>query len=340
MKSSNSDVFSEHNEELRLAYLENLLSPDDNSKFEEHLKTCPDCAKQVGDLSVWISLLKSNKDALCPEEWQLFDYACGREDTTGAMASHLNLCSSCRNTVETFAASAPQKGMPNALWKKMTRLEGDQFPKERGASYAWLYEFWDQLANLFSPPLALAGAVAAAVLVVVLLYPHTTSGPFLGLSTVAWAPDQATSNLMGGYEAAPGGVTKKNRLAIIVYFKGFKHKPEAEQIDALYRLLDPGREVRIHYEVVSPSQIKNAVESAGMAEGGKEEILRVLRDKLSVSHAVIMELSEKENRFTIHARLTDTASGNVVREHTVADMPAASLSEQTGAASDSVLKTK
>jgi len=340
MKTPNSDTPTEHIEELRLSYLEDLLSTEERSKFEEHLKQCPDCAKETEDMSRWVALLKGNKDALCPEEWELFDYACGREDSTGLVASHLDLCSSCRESVEAFRTLSPREGVPEGLWGRMTRLDEPPVSEPAGISYSWLYALWDQLAEFFSTPLVLAGAVAAAILVVVLLHPQTTSGPFLGLSTVAWAPDHATSNLMGGSESAPKEVAEKKRLAIIVYFKGFSHKPAAEQIDAFYRILDPAREVRIHYEVVSPSQIKEAVESAGMTESGKEQILRVLRDKLSVSRALVMELSEKGNRFTIHAWLTDTASGTVVREHKIADVPETSLSEEMEGASDSVLRTK
>ncbi len=58
MRSSNSDISDEHFEELRLPYLENLLSPDESSKFEEHLKNCADCEKEIRELSDWISLLK------------------------------------------------------------------------------------------------------------------------------------------------------------------------------------------------------------------------------------------------------------------------------------------
>ncbi len=116
---------------------------------------------------------------------------------------------------------------------------------------------------------------------------------------------------MGGSEAAPKGVAKENRLAIILYFKDFTHKPGAERIDALYRLLDPGKDVRLHYDVVSPSQVKLAVQGAGTKEYQEKAILRALRDKLSVSRVLVMELSQKGDRFTIHAWLKDAANGSV-----------------------------
>jgi hypothetical protein len=338
MKISNSDVLSEHIEELRLAYLEDLLPPDERSKFEEHLKLCPDCAKQTEDMSSWIALVKTNKDALCPEEWELFECARGEKVISGVLASHMEHCPSCRASAEAFRKLAPKEGVSDVLWERMTRLDERPAQEMTGVRFAWIYRLWEKLADLFSPPLALAGAVAAAILVVVLLYPSDQSGRLLGLSSVTWAP--GLSNLMGGPEAAPTGVTPKDRLAIIVYFKDFRRKPDSERIDSLYRLLDPGREVRLHYDVVSPSEVKRAVESSGMKKAGKDEVLRVLRDKLSVSGVLVMELSDEGDRFRIRTWLMDTATGTVVREREISDVREANLSEEIESASESVLKSR
>jgi hypothetical protein len=341
MSNSNSHISNGHVEEWQLAYLEDLLSPDEISRFERHLEQCADCAKQLEEMSGWISLLKSNKAALCPEESELFDYACGRKDATGVLASHLVLCSSCRNTLESFEACTHQGRMPDALWKKMTRLDKPPARETTRIRYARLYGLWEQLLDLFSPPLALAGAVAVGILAVVLLVPFfSTSGPFLGLSSVAWAPDSSVSNLMGVPGAAPPEMTRKERLAVIIYFENFGRKPDRERIDDFYRLLDPGRDVRLHYDVVSPCQIKEAVESAGMKGDGREEILHVLKDKLSVSRTVILELSQKRGLFSVDASLTDNATGAVVGRRKISHVREARLSEELEAAADSVLKTK
>jgi hypothetical protein len=340
MKISNSDAFNEHIEELRLAYLEGLLPPEERSKFEEHLKQCPDCAKQTEDMFRWIALVKTNKDALCPEEWELFDYACGRRNFTDALASHMGHCPSCRKSVEEFRAPAPKESVSEALWERMTLLDERPARESSGIRDTRIYRLWEQLANLFSPPLALAGAMAAAILVVVLLYPSGPSGPLLGLSSVAWTPDHAFSNLMGEPAGHPTDIAGKERLAAVIYFRDFKRKPEGERIDSLYRLLDPGREVRLHYNVVSPSQVKEALERSGMNKGAKDEVLRVLRDKLSVSRALVMELSEEGDRFRIHAWLMDTEVGTVVRESEIPDVRKANLSEEMEAASESVLKPR
>lgn len=338
MKTSNSNASNEHIEELRLAYLEGLLPPEERSKFEEHLKLCPDCAKQTEDMSSWITLVKTNKDALCPGEWELFDYARGWQDISGVLASHIEHCPSCCKSLEAFKKLAPNEGISDVLWERMTRLDERPAQEMTGVRFAWIYRLWEQLADLFSPPFALAGAVAAAVLVMVLLYPSGESGRLLGLSSVTWAP--GLSNLMGGPEAAPTGVTPKDRLAIILYFKDFRRKPDSERIDSLYRLLDPGREVRLHYDVVPPSEVKGAVESAGMKKAGKDEVLRVLREKLSVTRALVMELSDEGDRFGIRTWLMDTAAGTVVREREIADVREANLPEEMEAVSESVLKPR
>ncbi len=181
MTNSSSDVSHEHVEEWRLAYLEDLLSPDERSRFEEHIEQCHDCAKQVEDMSRWVALLKDNRDAFCPEQWELFDYARESQDVTSVWASHLGHCPACRKTITAFRTLAPQRGVPDALWEKMTRLQETPARQTPGFVHRWLYRWWEQLTAFLSPPLTLAGAVAAAILVVVFLYPYPASGPFLGL---------------------------------------------------------------------------------------------------------------------------------------------------------------
>ena len=185
----------------------------------------------------------------------------------------------------------------------------------------------------------MAGAVAAVVLVVVFLHPFATSGPVLGLSTVTWAPDHAL-DLMGERGPGPKSIAPKKRLAIMLYFEDVKPKPGAQEIDALYRLLDPGRVVRRRYEVVSPSQVKEAVEREGMTQGGKQEILHLLHTKLGVQSALIMALSQRRDRFTIRASLTDTETGKVTNERKIPDVKRANLSQEVEAAAESVLKSK
>ena len=337
MNNSNSHVTNKHIDEWSLAYLEDVLSPDERTQVEEHLKQCQSCARETEDMSQWVMFLNNNRQALCPEEWELFDYARGGRDVTGLLASHLSHCPTCRETVEAFRVPAPAKGVPNALWRRMTRSQETRAKETAGIDLSWLNRLWEQITSAFTPPLAMAGAVAVAALLVVILYP-ATPGPFLGLSTVRWAPDHESMALMGEPERITKGIGKQQRLATIVYFKHFKRKPDSDRINAVYRLLEPGRRTRLQYDVVSPSQVKEALERARIKGGAETEVLPILRDKLSVSRALIVVLSEKGDLFSIQARLTDTATGKVLQEHKIADVRAGSLAEEVEAASESVLK--
>ncbi len=340
MKNSDSDPFDQHIDELRLAYSENLLSPAERSKFEEHLNKCPDCVKKMADWTNWIDIVKTNKHALCPEGWELFDYVGGAEDASAILASHVDHCESCRDTVEAFRKPARKEGVPDALWDKMTRLHAQSFTEPKSVVGTWIGALLDQISDFFRLRLVLAGAVAAAILVAVIMYPTGTSGPLLGLSTVSWGPSHSI-NLMGPPNVlVPKAGAKKDRLAIIIYFVNFKSKPEGKRIDSFYRLLAPGKDVLLRYDVVSPSEVKAAFESSGLKGGGKDEVLRVVRDKLSVSQALIMELSQKGDRFSIRAELMNAVSGNVIRERGITDISEADLPEQAEAASESVMKSK
>ncbi len=65
-----------------------------------------------------MALLKCNKDALCPEEWELFDYARGGREVTGAVASHVNRCPSCQKSLEVQKLVSTE-GVSDALWDRM-----------------------------------------------------------------------------------------------------------------------------------------------------------------------------------------------------------------------------
>ena len=77
-----------------------------------------------------------------------------------------------------------------------------------------------------------------------------------------------------------------------------------------------------------------------MTQGGKQEILHLLHTKLGVQSALIMALSQRRDRFTIRASLTDTETGKVTNERKIPDVKRANLSQEVEAAAESVLKSK
>lgn len=340
MKISDSDNLGEHIDDLRLAYSENLLSAEERVKFEEHLQKCQDCAKKMTDLTKWMDTVKSNKHAFCPEEWELFDYARCVGGASGILDSHVDNCPSCRKTVEAFRELAHNEGVPEELWQRMTGIHEQPRTAPLALVRTWFHSLLDQFSDFLRPRFVFAAAVAAAILVAVLIFPTGTSGPVLGLSSVHWGPSHPL-NLMGRPErAVPKGAPKKERLAIVLYFNDFKSQPDQERIDSFYKMLDPGRDVRLSYDLVSPSDVKEALESAGSKEGGKNEVLRVVRDKLFVTQMLIMEISEKADRFGIKVELMDAKAGTLIRGRELVDIREADLAEQVEAASESVLTVK
>jgi anti-sigma factor RsiW len=338
MKDSKSDVSRKHIDELCLAYVEDVLSPEERGPIEQHLESCPACAKQTEDMSSWLAFVKHNKHALCPEEWELFDYAQCNRDVAGFLEAHLEACSECRLRVQEYRSETAGHGVPEELWENMTH--SSKAPEEASAEpgTSWFHRLREIFTHSFAPPLALAGAVAAAVLLVVLVYRSGPSGPFLGLSSISWAPNRTGMTLMGEPEAGSQAAEKRPRLASVVYFKDVPQPPDPDQIDATYRLLDPGRVVRSHYDVVQPSHVKEALQAAGITKGNVTEVLRILRERLSVDRVMVMTLSEQGARFTIQARLMDTATGKVMREHKMVGVPTSRLSEDVETASEAVLR--
>ena len=115
-------LLDDHVDDLRLPYLEGLLSPEEKASFEDHLDQCPACKSKLEEMSRWASVLGENAHEMCPDAWELFDYVRSGKDLRGTISSHVETCHLCSTDVESFRKEISAEAVPEALWKKMQNL--------------------------------------------------------------------------------------------------------------------------------------------------------------------------------------------------------------------------
>ncbi|MBI4961754.1 MAG: zf-HC2 domain-containing protein [Desulfomonile tiedjei] len=318
---------SDHIDDLRLPYLEGLLSPEERASFEDHVRDCSDCKSKLEETRRWTSLLEKNTQAMCPEPWEIFDQVQMGKDPLGIISSHLNKCHSCNEIAESFRADLHERGVPTTLWARMQGLAGDR-SEDRPArsSFLWFTELLDRLQDLFRPVALVPAAVAVALLCVVIFYPTQSIHRTMALSSVAWAPGPSDLRIMG--KVPPEGMptdAQKERLAVVVLLTNFKHPPDQNRIDAFYRSLEPPIDVRERYDVVSPSDLERAVGPDRLKALDDKAIAAEMSSKLGISRLLVLEIVQSGERFGIVARFTDTTTGDIVREEDSRDLTEAQL---------------
>ena len=171
----------------------------------------------------------------------------------------------------------------------------------------------DWLSPLTHIPVTALATAAAAVLLLVVLIPHGVEEPFIGVSSEKWEKPQIT--LM-----APKSVTKKPikeaevskpRLAVLLYFKGFKKRPSQQQIDALYKAARPKGPGADRFDIVSPEKVGEAIAAAKETSAGIDRALELLKDRLNVTRAVVVTITPKGDAFLVESAFQDLDTGKV-----------------------------
>jgi len=309
-----TDQLSNHHmDDLRLPYLEGLLSSEERSNFEAHLRKCHACTSKLEEMSRWVSTFKDSAPEMCPEGWELFDYVHSGEDPGGIMQSHLKTCASCRADVESFKAYTAEHVIPDDLWQKMKNSSGKQsVDRAVERSYQWISDTVDKVMDLFRPAVLVPLTVAAALFIIVLLHPSGPAPIQVALSSVNWGPEPSALNIMG--DEAPTGLppeAKPERLGVVIFFSNVKQIPDQNHIDSFYRALEPPRNLRDRYHVVSPMELKRGAGEDLLKAADDKALIAAMRSRLSISKALVIEIVPRGDRYGIMARLIDTGTGRV-----------------------------
>jgi uncharacterized protein with PIN domain len=330
MEIMKDQVPDDHVDDLRLPYLEGLLNPEERANFEHHLDQCPACKSKLEEMSRWTSVLRDNAREMCPESWELFDYVRTGKDLRGTISSHAETCPLCSTDVESFRKEISAEAVPEALWKKMQTLSGTRVADRLyGSASQWLLEKLGSLMDLFRPTILVPAAVAVTILLVVFLYPTGPVPTMVALSSVKWGPGPSALNLMGTEkDSILPSEAKKELLGVVILFSNLKQPPDQNLTDSLYRAVEPPKDVRDRYNVVSPDEIRQVAGKDLLNAPDEESLVKVMRSKLKISKAFVIEIVPSGNRYGIVARLINTDTGAATekwdsRNLTEAELPAA-----------------
>ncbi|MFH1116162.1 MAG: zf-HC2 domain-containing protein [Pseudomonadota bacterium] len=339
MKTLDEELSAKHIRDFRVAYLENLLTPEEMSAVEKHVQICDECRTELESMKQWENMLRTNKDSMCPEPWDLFEYVRSGQDPGGTLGAHVDQCALCRSDAMAFAAEPQQKGVPSDLWEKIAGLSADRVEQARPAGRE---TYLGRLAASWSSFLRVAvPAVAAAAILFMVVFHHSADRsmlPVVGLSPVQWDMKAVGSGDMAPVPKAI--VPKKERLAIVLLFQGFDKTPPPARIDSLYLALKPTEGLLGRYTAVSPLEVKKSMEENRVKGPDREDLCRMLHDKLRVDRVVLLTIDKHGTSFTIEAALTDPADLKTIRRRDVKSVSEAQLAAELKDAALSVLEIR
>ncbi len=339
MKTLDQELSEKHIGDLRLAYLENLLTPEEMAAVERHIQICAECRKELEDLKQWENTLRTNKNSMCPEPWELFDYVRTGQDPHGTLRAHVDECALCRSDAAAFEVEPHRKGVPSELWEKIAGLSAEHEKQAKPTVWeTYLRRLAASWSGIFR--VAVPAAAAAAILFMVVLHFPTDRGmpPEVGLSSVQWGVKLMAPGEMPPVAKAIG--PKRERLAIVLLFQGFDRTPSQTRIDSLYRSLKPTKGLLRRYTLISPLEVKQSVIENRLEVLKRDDLCKMLNDKLRATRVVLLTIYKHGTSFDIEAKLTDPTTLKTLRSHDVSSVSEARLASELKDASLSVLESR
>ncbi|MFH1113784.1 MAG: zf-HC2 domain-containing protein [Pseudomonadota bacterium] len=309
MKHTNDPESLERFRGLQVLYVEDLLNSREKSEFEEHVRSCPRCTREIEDLKSWYTRLTTDKDVFCPEPWELYEHIRRDDGSKGHVTSHGESCPLCGEVVGALRSSPAETRVPDELWAKMEPLLPQRVPARSSTRLAlWLDGFLQMAADTFRSPALAFGTVAAVALLVVITYTHLYRPGIPDLipmlSSTPWG---LGLNMMG--EARP-------RLAVVPFFRTSGKAPNQAQVDGLFRAMSPPKEATERFEIIEPAQLKAEAAAGTVRLADRSDMLKDLASNLEVSLVALLTISQTADGFTIEAQLIDAETGKVRRAET------------------------
>jgi hypothetical protein len=150
----------------------------------------------------------------------------------------------------------------------------------------------------------------------------------VALSSVKWGPEPSALNLMGSdKDSILPSEANKELLGVVIRFSKVKQTPDKNLIDSLYRAVEPPKNVRDRYSLVSPDEIRQVAGKDLLNARDEESLVKVMRSKLKISKAFVIEIVPSGDRYGVVARLINTDTGAATEKwdswnSTEAELPA------------------
>lgn len=317
MKSPEPPQQSEHPDELLLAYLEDALSPEQKLQVDRHVSSCERCSSELQELGGITAALKNNRQVFCPDSSVIHEFVETGRDPEGAVSTHVKVCPTCFALAEALRTEPASEKMPTQLWERVqdrlgaTNATPISPPDESAPGLVERFRQW------LSIPTFAAGAVAAAILLVVIFYPRDVTVPGMGLSSVTW-------------EGVPKPKAVLPRAAFIMTFKGQTEPLRQARVDDIYRALKPDMELSERFQVISPAEIRAAAKSGDVLLDPQRprETVESLNKKLNVSRVAVLLVEPSDGKFTVKIELMDASSGAVLNQRLESAIPDNQLPEK------------
>jgi hypothetical protein len=308
---------SQHPDELLLAYLENELAPEQKLEIDQHVSHCERCSSEIEKLVKITAALKSNKEAFCPDSSEIYQYIRTGDTQEGRISRHLEACPTCFAFAEALRTEASPETMPQAVWKQLQERFEIKDVQHRAVPVQTEPGFAERLRDWFRLPMLTAGAVAATILLVVVLYPREFTIPNVGLSTVTW-------------EGVPKPKAIRTRAAFLVTFKDIREPLPQKQIDEIYRALKPDMDLSQKFEIIPPAELRTAAKSGDVVINSQRirETAESLHKKLDISRVAVITLEPSDGKYSANVQLMDAASGAALNQKTESAVPETQLPER------------
>jgi uncharacterized protein with PIN domain len=292
VKNHTPPISSEHPDALLLPYVEDMISPPVKAGLEEHLARCEECASRVEELREMTSALKGNKEAFCPELWELHDFARTGEDPHGIISAHVENCPSCSENLAAWKRAESEERMPAELRGRLRERLPQSPPKKTVLPESvWWHIFLDKLARFWKAPTIAAGAVAAVLLVVIFYR----------------APIEPTIPI-------PKSLPQKT--AFVVLFKDFKDPALQKQIESIGEALSGSSDFKDRYDIVSPAETSKVIEREKTLLDDRSALIDGLRRHLNVSRVLAVTVFPSGDKLAVRVELVDTIHDKTLQTST------------------------
>jgi hypothetical protein len=309
---------SHHPSELLLGYLEDTLAREEKSRVERHLEECAECAEELEEIRLLADGLRTHGDRVfCPDATDLSGFFRSGEDPRGEIAEHLERCEACREDLDILRASEREEFASPAVREAFKRLSEGR-AEAAPAREPFLKSILKRLSVPFGP--SVAALAAAAVLLVIMIYPGSEVEPMIGLSSVRWERTLPAGNAKTLIESP--------RVAVVLAFSDFRSPVRQETIDSLYRELKPTQAMKPRFEFINPAAVRSALSKRESDLRDPRKWMIRLSRALDADLVLILTVEREKGLRGLKGRIADGRSGRLLGSESLQGIEEKDLSSQ------------
>jgi predicted anti-sigma-YlaC factor YlaD len=282
--------------------------PEQMPRIEEHLKDCEFCRRELALLKRLETAVRSNKDYLrdalvpCPSPETLCEFAIGGEDE--AIEDHLKLCSACteelkliRELMKEDLDSATEE-LPPRISRLIDESVKREYPRFGEPVLQRARDFFAGIMSLFSLPSFAAGAVAAA-LVLLVLSPWQAKQLSLNPagSDVEWRSGPLVHKELPLQQEA----AKPPKIALVIVLPE-NTRLTPQQVDEIYGKLNTPAKMGNYYDFLSPKELKGILSGIGGVKQGAA-VSGIIVEKTGPKYVLQFQISSAGQLFDLKGSL-------------------------------------